>query len=67
MTWRLGNLSTSFVQFQGMNDNVTVPLSEAGRQQWQEIGVLEDAIDDMAERRAVAMDPCIGARETAQV
>jgi len=65
-SWRLGNLSRAFIDFRYLNGNLTFPLSEVGRNQTREIKTLQDAIDDMAERRAVAMDPCIGARETAQ-
>lgn len=66
VTWRLDNLTEAIVYFKIMNQNITFPLSAAGRQQWKAIGELQDAIDDMAEKRAVAMDPCIGIRETAQ-
>jgi len=66
VTWRLGNLSHSIARFRQLNDNFTIPLSAEGRQQWKDIQALQDAIDHLAEQRAVAMDPCIGARETAQ-
>ena len=65
-SWRLGNLSKAFIDFRYLNGNLTFPLSAMGENQTREIKILQDAIDDMAERRAVAMDPCIGARETAQ-
>jgi len=66
VTWRLGNMSESIDNFKSMNANITFPLSAAGKEQWKAIAELQDAIDDMAEKRAVALDPCIGVRETAQ-
>jgi hypothetical protein len=66
VSWRLGNLSASLIDFKMVHGNLTLPLNASAREQWAAVSALQDAIDDMAERRAVAMDPCIGARETAQ-
>jgi hypothetical protein len=66
VTWRLGNLSHSIARFKQMQENVTTPLSTQGKQQWKDVEALQNAIDNMAEQRAVSIDPCIGARETVE-
>ena len=66
LTWRLGNLTESIDSFKHINVSDILPLSVLGREQWREIQELQEAIDEMAERRAVAMDPCLGIRETSQ-
>ncbi|MGB1599592.1 MAG: hypothetical protein ACPIOQ_42990, partial [Promethearchaeia archaeon] len=66
LTWRLGNLTEPIDSFKHINVSDILPLSVLGREQWREIQELQEAIDEMAERRAVAMDPCLGIRETSQ-
>lgn len=68
VTWRLGNLSQSIINFRltDFNTNDSMALLNTSRQIRKQVDKLADDIDKLAERRAVALDPCLGIRETAQ-